>query len=862
MKLFSLCAISLTTLLISACQSTAPAPKQPSTNQDGISATIAQQRANRVSEVSYQLHLDVTNDRQLTGETQIQFRLTDNQQALRLDFKQAQISNLVINAQKLYPNYDGSRILIPATLLRSGNNLISLHFRKAYSQGDQGLIQYQDPVDGQRYLYSHFLPSSAQTMMPQFDQPDLRASYQLSVLAPKEWQLASAATLQNSQAQGDNTLWQFNPSLPVSPHNFSLLAGPYQSWQQDKDGITLQLLAPQSVASQIEANTWLTQTAQAMSYYEQRLATPYPFGHYTQAIVPHLPSDFRASMGQTSFNLASFSATVPGRLLRQALAEQWLGNLVTLKWWDQFWLNQSLAHLVADDAETQLIDKPIEASLALDNYSRSAPQIARQVANSLELFDANTVPNLNKAIAQLSQLKFMLGESHFYQGIAHYLKTYPLQNADLNDFLLSLETVTNQPLSQWGQEAFMRAGVTRLTTRFSCEGGRISHFDLHQLNGGAASNRVKLGLFTLGRHALHKNLVSEVTYQGEHTTVKHLNGVRCPDLVFSNYQNKAYVRVKLDDTSLETALLHLSSLEEPELRLMLWQTLWESVLAGELPLNRFIGSSLINLPAESEPQVLESAQELLRQAKAMLEQMSPNQQRYSRQALNAIAQMSLRLTISNKAQPEVQSLWFDNYLHFAVSHQAKRHLAALLDGKAQLSGITLTPERRWQMLIHLNRYDYPGAERLVQREKQADDSKLAQQAALSALVARPSAKEKRQWFERVQSHTQESDPQLLEKLTLVMRQLYPSEQKALSQASAEQRLDELTQLDKRNSQAFMQQYTRYLLPRSCNYASVARLQALLAQPEGYSPTTLKGINQTIEAEQECIRVLEAMQHLP
>ena len=861
MRLFSLCASLLLCLLIGACQSTSPGSQQTVEKSFGISASVAKQRASRVSQVSYQLHLDLTQARRFKGEALIQFELAGSEQAISLDLEQALISQLLINGQKLYPNYDGHRLVIPASLLQGGSNQIKVDFSSPYSHEDQGLIEFIDPQDGLRYLYSHFLPSRAQTLAPQFDQPDLRASYQLSVLAPKGWQVASAANMQSRQPMGENSLWQFMVSKPVSPHNFSLLAGPYQTWQSQAEGVALNLFARQSQAQSIDAEAWLSLTGQALSHYQQRLGSQYPFGHYTQAIVPHLPSEFRASQAQTSFSEESLPKVTPRRAILRALAEQWLGNLVTLKWWDQLWLNQSLAYLVADDAEAQLFGQAHTGSQA--SFIRSPEQVQRQIANSLELFSQDRTPSQNKAIAQLNQLKFMLGDASFYQGIGQYLERFALQNADLNDFIQSLEHVTKQPLSQWSQTAFKRAGIIRLEAEFSCRGDRISRFNLIQHNGDAESmQRVKVGLFTLGRHGLHKNLVSEVNYQGERTEVKRLKGVRCPDMVYTNYQNKAYVRVKLDSDSQETALLHLGSLEEAELRRMLWQSLWESVLIGELPLPRFIGSALVNLPTETDPQVLLSVQDQLREAKALLEQMSPNQRRYSRQALNAIAQMSLRLTITNKAEPELQSLWFDNYLHFAVSHQAKRHLAALLEERESLPGITLTPERRWQIVTHLNRYDYPGSERLLLKEKQHDGSPEGEQAALGALVARPSAKEKRQWLERIQSHTRESDPQLLKKLSLVMRHLYPSEQKALSQASAEQRLTELASLDRRNSQRFMQSYTANLLPRSCNYASLVRLQALLAQPEGFSPTTLRGINQTIAAEQECIRVQEAMQQRP
>ena len=864
MKLIQLCLLGVMSLFISACQSTATPKQDPVINQShSISAQQALQRTKRISDLDYQLNLTLTHPREFSGNAIISFNLSDTEQPLALDFNQANVTSFTINGSKVYPNYDGKRLSISAALLSSGRNQISLQFHKPYSHTEQGLIQYTDPADGNIYLYSHFLPSSAQMMVPQFDQPDLKAIYHLTVTAPNDWTVISAST-SNAQIKGELvTQWQFKATKPISPHSFSLHAGPYKQWQAILNELPITLYARQSIANQVDSTLWLEQTRHAIVFYQEQLGVPYPFSKYDQLLVPKLPQNMMANAAISTFEESMLEKEQVHFLVSRALAEQWFSNLVTLRWWDDLWLSQSLATFMANKA---LAAEPNAPANYQDKYSfyqideRDNSQPIETAVTSSQQLDEGVKPNtIKKGVALLNQLNFLLGDKAFNKGLNQYLNQYQFSSANLHEFMASLSASAKRPLDNWATDWFYRSGANRIEVQYQCSNNRISQFSLHQDpskgNSVLREQKVKLGLFTIGRQALHPNLISTVTYDGKTTNIKRLQGIRCPDLVFPNYQDFGYVRVKLDPRSLETALIHLHKIEDPQLRLMLWQTLWNGVLEGELALNRFLGSVLINAPSEQDPVVLNQLLDKLKQAKALLEQMSPNQQSYSQKALLALEQMSLRLTMT-QTHAKTKALWFDAYINFATSHNAKQHLAALLSGTEKLNGINLDQKQRWAMIIHLNRYDHAGAQQLLLKEKQADKSTIADKYAMSAEVVQPKATQKRQWFERVQQHSADSDPLMLDKLTLVMRQLYPSEQKALSQATAEQRLAELIEVDKRNSPDFMRVYTQYLLPMNCSYSGVARLTRILNNGSNLSQVTQMGLERAVQAEKQCLLVQE------
>ncbi|MCE9677822.1 M1 family metallopeptidase [Shewanella sp. AS1] len=876
MKLLTLGIIGTIFLSLTACQSPQPTKSDKAgsniAESDKAVATqasignidsIARERGQRISDLQYRLKLDITQDDSFSGEASIEFNLKDPQ-SLTLDFNQAQLQQFSVNGHRIYPNYDGRQITLSAGLLNKGGNQIDLSFTRAYSSTNEGLIRYTDPLDGKAYLYTQFAPSHAQMMMPLFDQSDLKARFSLTVTAPKAWLVISATNASKTQG-ATHTQWQFATTAPISSHSFSLFAGPYQSWHQTET-LPLGLYAPQSIASQQDAQAWLTHTGEAIGFYEKQFGTAYPFAKYDQILVPDIGQIAMANVAASSFEFSLPSEERFKAIALQALAEQWTGNLVTPRGWNEHWLSQSLARLMAKKAQVGEQAVPVWYQDKHNLYQTEERRHSRPIESALIsdhlLEEHMNEATVTKGVALLTQLNFLLGEKAFNLGLKQYLTQHQYTNADVSEFIAALSQAAKRPLDEWSRTWLYQGGVNQIEAEFTCNDGRLTRLAIKQSATQAhptlREQKVKLGLFTIGRHALHQNLNQAVTYKGPLTEIKRLQGVRCPALVFPNYQDWGYVKVKLDPISQTTALQELHKVEDPNFRVMLWQTLWDSVLAGDLSLKRFLGAIFVNAPHESDPVVLGILSGKINQIKELLEQMNPNQQHYSSRALRALEQMTLRLAITTSPGTQVQSLWFDTYVQLALSHHAKSHLAALLEGKEQLEGITLDQKRRWRIVIHLNRYDYPWANELLLEEKKRDNSTQGERLALIAEVAQPKANFKRQWFNRIQMHSSDGDSVMLTKLVDIMALLYPSEQKALSQATAEQRLEELSYLDSVNSSDFMYAYGQYLIPMNCTYGGIDRLKRVLNDNPTLSLTTQAWLEKSIQSEQQCVRILQQL----
>ena len=482
------------------------------------------------------------------------------------------------------------------------------------------------------------------------------------------------------------------------------------------------------------------------------------------------------------------------------------------------------------------------------------------VASSKNAFDNIDAITYSKGASALNQLQHLLGEKAFQLGVQHYLKQFSYQNAELNDFIKSLGNAANKNLTTWSQQWLYQAGVNTIQAEFSCENGRIKQFWLKQSPANSAlptlrEQRVQIGLFTQGRSRLHHNISMPATYKGNSTEVSSLVGLHCPDLVYPNYQDWGFVRVNLDPVSFNTAKQNLRLVKDPLLRSMLWQSLWDSVEDGNLSLNDHIGTVLVNLPGEIDDTIVAQVLASLTNSKSYLDQMEPNNQRFAKQAIRAIEQMSFRKVMNNSGNRDFQRRWFENYIRFGRSKGALDHFDALLNHKASIKGLQLDQDLRWLMITHLNRYDYPSAMYWLRQEQDKDNTDSGQKAALAAEVSRPDALKKRQWLTRIQQHTNLP----FSKQRTIMANLYPSEQKSLSAVSAEQRLATLAELDKEKGAVFMRSYAKYLIPTDCSYASVSNLQNLQSQHR-FSDGTQRALKEATAREQRCLLIKSNMSH--
>jgi aminopeptidase N len=335
---------------------------------------MAMYRSRQVHKTSYQLWfgVDGTSD-EFSGRTKILFDLRENAfanlRSLRLDFTGGKVSTLILNgnpwdAEKIKERYNGEWFEIPKSDLNLGNNKLEIAYSHPYSESGNGFYRFKDPEDGKIYLRTDLEPYYANLVFPCFDQPDLKASFEVTVEAPTEWTILSNMPTREKTKVDSRLSWQFAPSPQMSTYLFALAAGPWKEWKSDSDGMPLGLYARQSLAKYVDPAEWFKITKAGLGFYSDFFGYPYPYAKYDQILIPDMNAGAMENIGAVTFSESFIfrgPATEEERRRRadtilHEMAHMWFGDLVTMRWWNGLWLNESfdLYGLCRDRADKAL----------------------------------------------------------------------------------------------------------------------------------------------------------------------------------------------------------------------------------------------------------------------------------------------------------------------------------------------------------------------------------------------------------------------------------------------------------------------------------------------------------------------------
>ena len=869
-------AIASTLAFSAAVQAAAPAKAAPARAENPfLSQEDAFARSARIANVDYVLDFTLTGKETFAGTTTVTFDLKDNASDVTLDLNKATVKSVSVNGKPVQTRYNNAFITIGAADLAKGRNTVVVAYERVHSTNGEGLHRMVDPADGRVYTYSHFEPAAAQQMFAVFDQPDLKASYTVSVTAPKDWHVVTTTRETGIKDDGANRRWTFKTTKRLSPYNFSLHAGPYQVWEDNSGKYPMRLFARQSVAKQVVPADWFRYTKSGMTFFENYFGIPYPFEKYDQLVVPDFLYGAMENAGAITFAERSFLGETMTAAQKQRLAEvimhemahQWFGNLVTMKWWNGLWLNESFASFMGvlataestefKDAWQNFYQGGKQAAYIQDQKASTHP-IEVPVPSSANAFDNIDAITYSKGGSTLKQLRHLLGEETFRKGVHNYLTKYGWQNATLQDFIGTLGQAAGRDMNGWTREWLYQAGVNTIAASYTCSNGKIAGFKLTQTAPKdlptLREQRVQVAAFKVDgdKLTLVKNV--PVTYKGASTAVADMNGAACPDLVYPNYQDWGYAKVQMDGRSFATAKSSLSKVDDPLLRAMLWQSLWDGVRDAQLPLNEFIDVALNNAPLEKDYTLLGDTLGKVAGAKRYLDAMNLDNA-YTRQTTQALEQMAWRGVVANKGNADFQRRWFGQYVDVASSPDALARLAAVLDGKDKAEGLAINQELRWAIIARLNRYNHAGAAALVEAELARDKSDAGQIAAVAAVAGRPDSAAKTEWLGKIEDQ-QTKLP--FSRLRTAMGSIYPAEQKALNEASADARLARLPALDKAAGPVFMRAYAVTMIPATCTPQSVARLQRAADTMKDLSAFTRRSLLDTLQDDQRCVAIKGAL----
>jgi aminopeptidase N len=720
----------------------------------------ARERARLLDVESYRVELDLTGGEATFGSvTTVSFRCASPGASTFIDLTAPAVYEITLNGARIGPeNFDGNRITLGGL---AETNELRVAADCAYSRSGEGLHRFTDPADGSVYMYSDLETFDAHRVYACFDQPDLKAMFQFEVTARQGWQVISN-TAPETVAQAPLTktaLWVFPPTAVLPAYVTAIAAGPYHAVRDSHDGIPLGIFCRQSLASYLDPDEIFEVTRQGFDYFHRAFGVRYPFGKYDQLFVPEFKAGAMENAGCVTFVEAYVFRSRVTEAYRESRAEtilhemahMWFGDLVTMRWWDDLWLNESFATWAGTVAEAEAtrwatawttFAQAWKAWAYRQDQLPSTHPIAADIPDiaAVEVnFDGITYA---KGAAVLKQLVAHVGREHFLTGLRRYFAEHAWGNATLGDLLGALEEASGRELSTWSKKWLETAGVNTLRPGFRCDDeGRFAEFAV--LQEAPASHpvlrphRIAIGLYDRGEAGLARRHRVEVDIDGYRTEIPELAGQRQPDLVLVNDDDLTYAKIRLDDRSLRTLIASKARFADSLPASLCWAAAWDMSRDAELAARDYVSLVESGMDSIEDITVLQT---VLRQAAAAVRRFADPAWRSAGLGLIADA---LRDRLQRAEPGSDQQLAFAQaFASVATSAEDLALLAGLLDGSAAIEGLAVDTELRWQLLYRLACRGAAGpAEVDAELASDATDAGARHAAACRAAFPDPAAKE-------------------------------------------------------------------------------------------------------------------------
>ncbi len=742
---------------------------------ENLTRLEAEERKSILAVQSYDVDLDLTTGPEtFTSATTVRFTAAPGASTF-IDAITRTLHSVTLNGETLDVGAvnDGVRIQL-AGLAAENELVVTGDFE--YTNTGEGLHRFVDPVDDEVYLYSQFEVPDSRRVFAVFEQPDLKATFQFTVTAPAEWHVVSNAPTPNPTpnpapspaSDGSKATWRFAPTPILSSYVTAIVAGPYavvRSELTSSDGrvIPLGIFSRKSLSQYLDADYIFEKTRQGFEFYEKHFAYPYPFEKYDQLFVPEFNAGAMENAGAVTFTETYiFRSKVTDAVkerrvvtILHELAHMWFGDLVTMKWWNDLWLNESFAEWASTLATAEATEwheawttfQAMEKSWAYrqDQLPSTHPVVA--TINDLEdvqvNFDGITYA---KGGSVLKQLVAWVGLEQFMAGVAAYFQKHAYGNTELSDLLAELEKTSGRELTSWSKLWLETAGVNTLRPSIETDaGGTITSFAV--LQEAAADyptirpHRLAIGFYNLRGGKLLRDHRVEIDVDGVRTDVPSLVGATRPDLVLVNDEDLAYAKIRLDEESLAVAMEHLEDIDNPLARSIVWGAAWDATRDAETAASDYVQLVLNNIASETESTTIRTT--LSQLALVAKQYVDPKRRE------EALEQVGDGLwLLANEATPgsDAQFQFVKFFANLASTPDHVATLSGLLDGSLVLDGLEIDTDLHWELLEGLVLNGAAGAAE-IDAALAADNTANGQQAAARARATDPTTDGKRAAFE-------------------------------------------------------------------------------------------------------------------
>lgn len=685
----------------------------------------AAERARLLDVTGYDIHLDLsaaggaTENRAFRSVTKVTFRCTEPGASTFIEVAADRLHTATLNGRPLDPAGWSAEAGLTLPELAAENTLV-VEADFLYSASGQGLHRSVDPVDGETYLYSQFETADAQRVYACFDQPDLKSVYTWHAVVPAHWRVISNMPVAGEEPTGaDAKTVHFVESARMSTYITALCAGPYHEVRRSHDGVDMGYFCRASMSDYLDVDDLHLITAQGFDFFQEQFGVRYPLPKYDQIWVPDFNAGAMENFGAVTHaeahylfrsQVTDFEYEQRANTVLHELAHMWFGNLVTMRWWNDLWLNESFAEWAShwcNSEATRFTDAWTTFLSVRKNWGYRQDQLSSTHPVYCEMPDLEAVEvnfdgiTYAKGASVLKQLVAYVGLESFVAGLRTYFQRHAWGNATFDDLLSELEAASGRELRKFAAQWLETAQVNTLRPELSVgQDGNYQQVTVRQEAPAGhptlRTHRIGVGLYDLVDGALVRRHRVEVDISGERTELTGLAGLPAADVLLLNDDDLSYTKLRLDERSMATVVQHISAFESSLARALCWAAAWDMVRDGELAARDYVGLVLAGLPNERDINLVTAT---LRQATSTLSFYA--EPSWAPQGWADLARTAKTALLSAPPGSGFQLAWARSFAAAARSDDDLAVLRGWLDGADVVPGLTIDTELRWSVLQSL-----------------------------------------------------------------------------------------------------------------------------------------------------------------
>ncbi len=874
-------------LSLVACKTAAPPPATKAApvleaaieKDPSLKETEAVARSKRVQKVAYDVRIKLAaKEKSFSGDVEIRFEhIGLPVSPLRVDFQKGQVLSVTNQGKKIDYTVNSEGVELPVSSLTEGANRLKIAFKHDFSTDGSGFMKVVDPEDQNEYHYTNLEPYGASRVIPCFDQPDLKARFRLEVEAPGNWEVVSTTREERIlNPESGNRIWLFPESLPISTYVWSVHAGPFKVWEDPHSRVPLRLFARQTLAKHVRPKDWFRYTRTGFRFYERLFRTPYPFQKYDQLIVPEFASGAMENVGAVTFNEAYIKRSKPtirdqrslADTLLHELAHMWFGNLVTMRWWNGLWLNESFATYVSALAMRELPEFrdfmrvfngekgwAYRSDQLVTTHPIEVPVADTAVAESI--FDGISY---GKGASVLKQLHFLVGEGSFEKGLQLYFKKHAFSNTELADFIGSIAKASNRDLKRWTHDWLETSGTNLLRPEFECADGKISKFEIFQSAARGEQplrqHRFRIATFVTnqdpemqGKVALGESF--EVEIDQAKTPVSSMVGKACPLAVYLNESDYGFFQVEMDARSRAFLIENFGEVIDPFLRQLVIMDFYRMVRSGAITseeLERLIRNPA--LWAEKDEIILKDLFAALssRRPFSLVDLIGLARPEGEKPLRDFVEDQIWKRIASQELKGDDFKLWWDAWVNTVQSDAGVKRLIKVFDGQENVVGLTLDTDRKWSIARRVAVLGNPEAARMLATMKKNDPSKAGVDQSIGVEHAFPDLARKRAL---ISESLQATPKYTMSQFRGAYRSLFPFLQRALLAQYRTEYFVDFERIAKTKGGEWGEQMSN-ITPQDCTAESIDATRAFLARGLNLNPQAEKNLKVAIQENEECL----------